>query len=98
MKADIFFFVTTIAVVLISILIIVGLIYVVIILAKSKKIIEMVKDESQEVIQDIREFRIKLKTEDGFMKKVPAFITFIRNIGAINKRKKYDKQKRQSEI
>lgn len=80
MKADIFFFVTTIAVALVSVLLVVGLVYVIRILNTTKKIIEMVKEESHEVIDDIKEFRVKMKAQQGVMKKLPAFFAFIRKI------------------
>lgn len=85
-KADIFFYVTTIAVILITILLSVALIYAIVILKNTKKFINEVKKEGEELIDDIKDFRVKLRTKGGIMKKLPALFTFVRKVSDIGKK------------
>lgn len=61
LKADIFFFVTTIVVVLVGICLIIFLIYALQIIADVKFISRKVKQESEEFIQDAKEMREAIK-------------------------------------
>ncbi|HZS42678.1 MAG TPA: hypothetical protein VFA52_00445 [Candidatus Paceibacterota bacterium] len=65
--ADIFFLISTIALVIIAVVLIVALIYVVRILNDLKSISRKVKDEGEEIISDIHDFREHVKAE-GFNK------------------------------
>lgn len=71
--ADIFFFVTTIAVVLIGLLFIVVIIYVVRILNDMRYISGVVRKETDILAEDLEGFRDKVKSE-GF---APSFFSFI---------------------
>lgn len=62
--ADIFFFITTIIAVILGILFIFVLYYVISILRKFKQIAEKIKQESDNVAEDIENLRAKMK-EDG---------------------------------
>lgn len=56
-KADIFFFVTTIAVVVVSIILCVALIYTIRILRDVKSLSTKAKDEGERILEDVRAFR-----------------------------------------
>lgn len=79
-KSDLFFFITSISVVVVSVTLIAVLIYSFLIIRKVRKLVDKVKEESEEVIDDIHEFRLKLKSQKGFLKKMPAFIVFFRRL------------------
>jgi hypothetical protein len=87
MKADVFFFVTTIAVVVISILIVIGLVYMIIILRTTKDFAKKVKTEGEEVMDDIKEFRTRMKKKSTFGK-FPAIFEFVRKLSQMGKSKK----------
>jgi len=79
--ADIFFFVTTIAVVAITLLLIIVLIYLIKVLNRIKSIAEQVRDETILFREDIHDLRDSVKRE-GFKLKslfsvVQRFIPFI---------------------
>lgn len=61
--ADIFFFISTIALVLISAGIIIALVYGIKILRNVRDISDRVKEESEEALSDIRKFRRALRDE-----------------------------------
>ncbi len=79
-KSDLFFFITSIAVVVVSLVLIIVLIYSFLVIRKVRLLVDKVKEESEEVIDDIHEFRMKFKTQKGFLKKLPAFIVFFRRL------------------
>lgn len=83
-KADVFFFITTIAVVLLAILFIIVLIYIIRILNDMKYISRRLKKESDLVSEDIAELRAQMR-RGGF--KLRNLITFFSNIYKRNKRK-----------
>ena len=62
-KADIFFFITTIAIVLLTVVAIVVAIYVVRILRDIKNLSEKVKIEGGEIIDDVKSARKNIKQE-----------------------------------
>ena len=72
--ADIFFFITSIAVILLTLLFIVLLAYGVKIVRTISKIAETIRQESENVVEDIAELRGKVK-EEGV--KVSAFWRFV---------------------
>jgi len=61
--ADIFFFVSTIALVLIAIALIVVLIYIIKILRTVSAVSDRVKEESSEIIDDLKTLRTSIKQE-----------------------------------
>src|SRR3989338_3680306 len=61
MKADIFFFVTTIAVILLTVGIIIALYYVVRILRSVRNVSERVEEGSKVLSEDLEELRLKMK-------------------------------------
>lgn len=73
-QADIFFFITSIAVILLAVLCIILLAYGVKIARTISSIATTIKDESENVIEDIAELRGKVK-EEGV--KVSAFWRFV---------------------
>ncbi len=79
-KSDIFFLITSIAVVILGLMAAVVLGYVYVIVKDVKSLIDIIKDESEEVVEDIREFRSKLKSEQAFVRKIPALLMFIGNV------------------
>ena len=64
-SADIFFFVTTIALILITAFFIVALVYLVRVLKDASHISKKIRDESDEIIKDVSSFREKVR-EKGF--------------------------------
>lgn len=79
-KSDVFFFITSVSIVVVAVILVSVLIYSFFVIKKIKKLVDKVKEESEEVIDDIHEFRMKLKAEKGFLKRVPAFIVFFRKL------------------
>lgn len=73
-QADIFFFITAIAVVLLTLLLVVVLAYGVKIVRTISKIAETIQKESENVVEDIAELRGRVK-EEGV--KVSAFWRFV---------------------
>lgn len=61
--ADIFFFISTIALVLISIGIIIALVYSIKILRNIREVTEKIKYESGEIVADLKELRLSLRHE-----------------------------------
>ncbi|MFA6296986.1 MAG: hypothetical protein WC629_00275 [Candidatus Paceibacterota bacterium] len=60
-KSDAFFFITSIAIVIIGIAMVAFIIYSFFIVRKINKFVDEVKEEGGEVIEDVHEFRMKLK-------------------------------------
>jgi type II secretory pathway pseudopilin PulG len=75
--ADIFFFVTTIVVVIVGIAFTVALIYLAKVLSDIKEITKQVKEEAMLVREDIQGLRSDVKRE-GF--RVERFLMFIKNL------------------
>lgn len=84
--ADIFFFVSTIALVVISIGIIVALAYLIRILRNVSDVSDKVKEEGSEIIADVKELRTEIKKEGFRMNYVRRF--FNRLLGRRTKSKK----------
>lgn len=63
MKADIFFFVTTISVVIISLFLVIVLYYAIRIFKKFSHFVDVVEDEAHELVGDFREVRQEVKSE-----------------------------------
>ncbi len=81
--ADIFFFVTTVALIVVSAFIVVALIYVILILRDVSKVSKKVQEESSEIIDDLKTLRTSVKQE-GI--KLPFIGSFLKSL--FNKRKK----------
>lgn len=64
-KSDLFFFITTMAVIVLSITILVLLVYVFIIIRDIKSVVHRVKEESDGVLGDIKDLRLKIKESSG---------------------------------
>jgi ABC-type transporter MlaC component len=89
MKADIFFFVTTIAVVAVTVCLVYAAYYVIRILRNVEEISEEVKAESQLVREDISDLRSNIR-EEGM--KVKHFANFFSQVsGKRNSRAKKEK-------
>jgi ABC-type siderophore export system fused ATPase/permease subunit len=61
--ADVFFFITTIVLVLVSIGVLIALYYVIRILKNARDISDKIKSESTEVISDVKALRLAIKDE-----------------------------------
>lgn len=79
-KSDIFFFITSIAVGLVTLLMIIVLIYFFVILKKVKQIVDRVKQEGGEILDDLGEIREKLKENSGILKKVPVLFFLFKKL------------------
>ncbi|MBA3733002.1 hypothetical protein H0W91_01350 [Patescibacteria group bacterium] len=66
-KADIFFVVTTVAVVVISIGIIIALVYTIRILRDIKNLSEKAKSEGERILQEVKYFRENISEKSSFM-------------------------------
>ncbi|MBX4197880.1 hypothetical protein KW782_00930 [Candidatus Parcubacteria bacterium] len=75
--ADIFFFITTIAVVLISIGIIVAIVYIIKILRTVSHVSDKVKEESEEILLDLKHLRGNVKSQGFRWSYVKQFIRSI---------------------
>ena len=78
--ADIFFFVTTIAVVVVGIIFAVALIYLVMTLRRIRKIADLVHEEAVLVQEDMHDLRDAVRREGFKLKTVFAFSKFFKNI------------------
>lgn len=76
LKSDIFFVVTTFAVVFVSVALVVALIYVIRILKDMKVLSRKVKDEGEKVLEDVAEFRRDAKARWKFLSGVFSFFGF----------------------
>ncbi len=76
-KADIFFFITTIAVVVLVILVSIALVYLIRFLRDMSHVSKRVREEGDEIINDISEFRASVKKNDFGFRPV---LRFVRNI------------------
>ncbi len=85
--ADIFFFISTIALVLISIGIVISLVYVIRILRNVSEVSDKVKEESSEILSDMKELRGTIKQE-GF--KMGYVVRFFKNMFGRKTRSKKD--------
>ena len=68
--ADIFFFISTIALTIINIGIIIVLIYIIRILKTAHDITEKIKIESTEILEDIKKLRLTLRNEGAKWKQI----------------------------
>jgi Na+-transporting NADH:ubiquinone oxidoreductase subunit NqrC len=94
--ADIFFFVTTIAVILVAFVAVIILIYIVIILKDIRELSRTIKKEGEEIIQDVHIFREEVKEEAKYTMKnssstTAAFFNLIANLFARRKSQNYKK-------
>ncbi len=92
MKADIFFFITTVAVVVFSLLGAIILFYGIKIARDIQKIAEIARRESEEIIKDIDDVR------GAFKQKVVSLIGILSSIGLFRKKKRSKSKKEEEEI
>ena len=92
MKADIFFFITTVAVVVFSLLGAVMLFYGIKIARDIQKIAEIARRESEEIIKDIDDVR------GAFKQKVVSLIGILSSISLFRKKKRSKSKKEEEEI
>lgn len=85
MHADIFFFITTVAVVLVAFCALIILIYVIQILHRARKIADLVHEETILFRKDIEALRTSVKVE-GF--KLKSVIRFIRRLLPLDRSKR----------
>jgi len=72
MKADIFFVVSTVSVVVVSVLIIVAILYLIGILRDARKLSSRVREEGEEIVNDVG--NIRKKTITGLSRIINSFI------------------------
>lgn len=82
--ADIFFFITSIAVVVISILMVIALIYVIRIIKDLSHISDLARKESEEIAKDVKEFREDIRFHRHSFKS--AVMLFLKKIAPRTKR------------
>jgi uncharacterized membrane protein len=86
-KSDWFFFITSIAIGVITVLLATMIVYSLFILRNMKKIVNTVKEESEEIIADLHEVRAQLKSQTGVLTKVPAVVMGLMQLFKIKKSK-----------
>ena len=94
--ADIFFFVTTIAVVMVTLVSVIVIIYIVIILKDVRELSRTIKKEGEEIIEDVHVFREEVKEEAKYSMKnnsstAAALFNLIANLFARRKSQNYKK-------
>ncbi len=77
-KSDLFFLITTVSVVVLTIIIAVLLVYLFIVIKDVKEVVRKVKVESNEMIDDIKDLRIRLKAESTAVSRASAVFGFFR--------------------
>ncbi len=88
-KSDIFFFVTTIAVIAIAIALVIALIYIIEILRDIREVSGKARQESEEIIKEIGSLRQKVKDKSESF--VAGLLTFISKVFKSKKRSKHIK-------
>lgn len=86
-KADAFFFITSVAIILITILLGVALIYLIQILRTTRDFMKKVKIEGEDIMADLKDLRERLKTEASLGKRVGYLFGFIRKFNFKSKNK-----------
>ena len=94
--ADIFFFITTMAVIFVTLVAVIVLVYIVIILKDIRELSRTIKNEGEEIIQDVHVFREEVKEEAKYSMKnnsstTAAFFNLIANLFARRKSQNYKK-------
>ncbi len=77
MKSDIFFFVTTIAVVVVSVGVVIALWYAVRILRDVKEFMTKARTEGDEILKEVGSFREEMKKKGGVAKTLGAFLVWV---------------------
>lgn len=77
LKQDIFFFITTVSVVVLTILLVIAAVYIIKIVKDIKFITRKAKDESELLSEDLKELRQNVRTEGAKMKHFAKFLTNI---------------------
>ena len=80
LKSDIFFVVTTFAVVFVSLLLLVALVYVIRILKDMKILSRKARDEGERILEDVAEFRQNAKRRGNYLAKIFSFFVYPRTI------------------
>ena len=94
--ADIFFFITTIAVILVTLVSVIILIYIVIILKDVRELSRIIKREGTEITEDMHAFRQEVKEEmkhsiRNNQSSIAAFLNLIVSLFARRKSSNYKK-------
>jgi len=79
-KSDIFFIITTVAVIVLSSIIATLLVYLFIVIRDVKKVVERVKEESGEILEDVKTLRLKIRAEGTAISRASAFFGFFKNV------------------
>ncbi len=77
-KSDIFFFITTICIVLITILFVVILIYLIRVFKNIDFLSKKIKEEGEEIINDVHNARINLKAEGKKASNLLSILSFFK--------------------
>lgn len=88
MKSEVFFFVTTVCIVIISMLVAVAVFYFIKILVDLKQVSKEVKEESHLIIEDAKEMRESFKNNGGLFKTLFYFFTNNKSKRSKSKNKK----------
>ena len=87
MKSDIFFVVTTIAVVAVAIALVVAIVYLILILKDVKSLSEKIKDEGGKIVEDVGAIRLEVKEKSkGISSSLIKLFSFVTSFGKKDKR------------
>ena len=76
LKSDIFFVVTTFAVIFVSVALVVALVYIIRILKDMKILSRKARDEGEKILEDVAEFRQDAKEKGASLSKIFSFLGF----------------------
>lgn len=95
-KSDVFFVITTAAVIVITVIVAVLLAYLFIIIRDVKEVVRKVKEESGEVIEDVKELRHRLREQGSALGRASAVARFFKS-AFLGKRSRTKKSKAKDE-
>jgi predicted Holliday junction resolvase-like endonuclease len=95
-KSDLFFFISSLSVIILTIIIAVLLVYVVLTVRDIKSIVDRIKEEGGDILEDIKELRLKLKEAKG-LGNLAAIAAFFGNTFFSKRKRSSRKSKRKSE-
>lgn len=87
-KSDFFFIITSISVICLTVIFAFLLLYIFSIMRKVKKIVNKVKEESENAIEDIQALRAKMKADGNALRGVSLAIGLVKNLFSGKKSKK----------
>lgn len=79
-KSDLFFLITSAAVIVLTIIIAVIAMYLFFVIKDVKELVHKVKEESDGILDDFKDFRRQLREESSNIKRASAIATFLKDV------------------